>query len=141
MRSEVYGCWAFAFSVFAGCQRQSLAVPSAPVAASSSTPSTAPARTTEIALVLDETGMHPDGDRRVLVPLPADPSLRLPDVRNHELGPSDQPKLNLLALIVTDGIGIKGSGGNVAPGCDTIGAGLATLQSSQFQELMLGVSK
>ena len=36
-----------------------------------------------------------------------------------------QPTLNLAVIVVHDGISIKATGGNVAPGCNGVGAGLA----------------
>jgi biopolymer transport protein ExbD len=39
--------------------------------------------------------------------------------------PSDRPTLGLLIIVVNDGIAIKARGGNVAPGCNDVGAGLS----------------
>ncbi|MBI5535836.1 MAG: hypothetical protein HY898_24165 [Deltaproteobacteria bacterium] len=38
--------------------------------------------------------------------------------------PSMPRKLNLVAIVVSDGVGLKASGGNLAPGCNDIGPGL-----------------
>jgi hypothetical protein len=52
-------------------------------------------------------------------------SFRPPRVHGDDRPPFDQRALNLRALIVTEGIAIKASGGNVARGCNVIGPGLA----------------
>jgi biopolymer transport protein ExbD len=52
--------------------------------------------------------------------------------------------LNLTVLIVEEGFSIKASGGNVAPGCETVGAGLAVPKKGgqyDFAELTRCVSK
>jgi len=46
---------------------------------------------------------------------------------------SDSKALNLTVLVVNDGFSIKAAGGNVAPGCDGVGPGLAIpFKSGQF---------
>src|SRR5690242_17392042 len=37
----------------------------------------------------------------------------------------DKPALNLTVFIVNDGFSVKAAGGNVAPGCEGVGSGLA----------------
>lgn len=48
-----------------------------------------------------------------------------PRIPGPGLTPPERPTLDLAALIVSGGIAIKGSGGNVAPGCGGVGAGIA----------------
>ena len=52
--------------------------------------------------------------------------------------------LNLTVLIVDDGFSIKASGGNVAPGCDSVGSGLAVAKKGgqyDYDELNRCVAK
>jgi biopolymer transport protein ExbD len=54
-------------------------------------------------------------------PAPAQPrELRAPPPT-----PDDRPTLGLTVIIVNDGISLKARGGNVAPGCNDVGAGLS----------------
>lgn len=46
-------------------------------------------------------------------------------------------RLNLTALVVTDGIGVKAASGNLAPGCDELGSGLAVPRKNGALDLVL----
>jgi biopolymer transport protein TolR len=47
-----------------------------------------------------------------------------PSIGGARTRPPDKPTLNLSMLIVNDGISLKASGGNIAPGCEGPGAGI-----------------
>jgi biopolymer transport protein TolR len=47
-----------------------------------------------------------------------------PSIGGSRTRPPDKPTLNLSMLIVNDGISLKASGGNIAPGCEGPGAGI-----------------
>jgi biopolymer transport protein ExbD len=44
--------------------------------------------------------------------------------------PTEKPTLGLTVLVVNDGISIKARGGNVAPGCNDVGAGIAIAKTA-----------
>ena len=65
------------------------------------------------------------GNRRIELRLPNDVArLRLLFPKNEAL-PATQRDLRLTAILVKEGISLKGRGGNVAPGCTDAGPGLA----------------
>ncbi len=52
-----------------------------------------------------------------------------PKAGGHGPKPTDAPTLGLTILIVPEGFSMKAKGGNVGPGCDSIGGGLAVAKA------------